>query len=295
VERKKGKIRRREGLESHMGISAALSASIALADDFKTIDGKEYKNAEVSRVEPDGIVLRTKSGISKAYFTELPKEVQERFGYDAQKAAEFTSQIIEENKLARQQKVEEDKKRAEEIARKVEQQRKQQEAEMQRQQQEVEQQQAPTETKPTYSRSQEAVPEHTYELLQDYTIAVAGGVRIRLRRGEQYHGRILVDHAEIDRDGRSYPVPSGILWPKDEAEQQPQVQTQTKPTYSRSQEGVPEHAYELLQDYTIDFGGVRIRLKRGEQYHGRILVDHAEIDRDGRSYNVPSGILRPID
>jgi hypothetical protein len=48
-------------------------ASIALADDFKTINGKEYKNATVTRVEPDGILLKTKSGISKVYFTELPK------------------------------------------------------------------------------------------------------------------------------------------------------------------------------------------------------------------------------
>ena len=56
-------------------------ASIALADDFKTINGKEYKNATVSRVEPDGIVIRTKTGISKIYFVELPKDVQERFHY----------------------------------------------------------------------------------------------------------------------------------------------------------------------------------------------------------------------
>lgn len=39
--------------------------SVASADDFKTIEGKEYKNATVSRVEPDGIVLTTKTGISK--------------------------------------------------------------------------------------------------------------------------------------------------------------------------------------------------------------------------------------
>jgi hypothetical protein len=58
---------------------AALCASIALAEDFKTIKGKEYKNATVSRVETDGIVIRTKAGISKVYFTELPKDVQERF------------------------------------------------------------------------------------------------------------------------------------------------------------------------------------------------------------------------
>ena len=61
--------------------------SIALADDFKTTNGKEYKNVAVSRVEPDGIVLTTNFGISKVYFTELPKDVQERFHYDPEKAA----------------------------------------------------------------------------------------------------------------------------------------------------------------------------------------------------------------
>jgi len=66
-----------------------LSASFALAEDFKTISGKEYKDATVSRIEADGIVLKTKSGISKVYFAELPKDVQERFGYDPAKAAQF--------------------------------------------------------------------------------------------------------------------------------------------------------------------------------------------------------------
>src|SRR5437016_9148543 len=71
---------------------AMLYASIALADDFKTIKGKEYKDATVSRVEPDGIVLRTKSGISKVYFVELPKDVQERFHYNAAVASAYSAQ-----------------------------------------------------------------------------------------------------------------------------------------------------------------------------------------------------------
>jgi len=66
--------------------------SIAFSDDFKTLAGKEYKNATVSRVEPDGIVLTSKAGISKVYFTELPKDVQERFGYDSQKAGDYLAQ-----------------------------------------------------------------------------------------------------------------------------------------------------------------------------------------------------------
>jgi chromosome segregation ATPase len=65
-------------------IAAALSiiacfSSLAFAEDFKTIDGKEYKDVTVRRVEPDGIVVTTKSGIAKLYFAELPTEVQTRF------------------------------------------------------------------------------------------------------------------------------------------------------------------------------------------------------------------------
>jgi hypothetical protein len=62
-----------------LSIFAALSASLALAEDFKTINGKEYKDATITRVEGDGIVLRTKTGISKVYFVELPQDVQKKF------------------------------------------------------------------------------------------------------------------------------------------------------------------------------------------------------------------------
>jgi hypothetical protein len=62
-----------------LGILAILSTSLVMAEDFKTINGKEYNDATVKRVEPDGIVVKTKSGISKVYFTELPKEVHDRF------------------------------------------------------------------------------------------------------------------------------------------------------------------------------------------------------------------------
>src|SRR5215510_14795395 len=67
-------------------------AAVALAEDFKTVAGKEYKNVTVTRVEPDGIVLRTKSGISKVYFVELPKDVQERFHYNPVIASAYSAQ-----------------------------------------------------------------------------------------------------------------------------------------------------------------------------------------------------------
>ena len=60
-------------------ILATLFVSPSLAEDFKTVSGKIYKDSTISRVEADGIVLRTKTGITKVYFAELPKDVQERF------------------------------------------------------------------------------------------------------------------------------------------------------------------------------------------------------------------------
>ena len=64
----------------------------AFAEDFTTINGKEYRDGTVTRVEPDGIVVKTKSGVTKVYFAELPKEVQERFHYDSEKAASYSAE-----------------------------------------------------------------------------------------------------------------------------------------------------------------------------------------------------------
>ena len=62
-----------------VAILVTLAASLALGEDFKTINGKEYRDAIISRVEPDGIVLKTRSAIVKLYFSELPQEVRKRF------------------------------------------------------------------------------------------------------------------------------------------------------------------------------------------------------------------------
>jgi hypothetical protein len=79
-----------------------LSASLALAEDFKTVSGTLYKDATISRVEADGIVLRTKTGISKVYFVELPKDVQERFHYgSATPTGKAVTQRIDEAQSAK--------------------------------------------------------------------------------------------------------------------------------------------------------------------------------------------------
>jgi hypothetical protein len=67
----------------------AICISIVSGDDFKLTNGTEYKNARISRVEPDGIVVITKTGIIKLFFVELPKDVQEKYHYDLKKAEGF--------------------------------------------------------------------------------------------------------------------------------------------------------------------------------------------------------------
>jgi len=56
---------------------AAGYASIAFADDFKTITCKEYKNVTITKQELDGITVTNKAAgiLVKLYFAELPKEV----------------------------------------------------------------------------------------------------------------------------------------------------------------------------------------------------------------------------
>src|SRR6266852_3314577 len=94
----------------------ACAARLARSEDFKTVDGKEFKSARISRVEPDSIVVITKSGISKIYFAELPQEIQRRFHYDAQKAASYTAEESEKTAALERQRLAESQSRAEERA-----------------------------------------------------------------------------------------------------------------------------------------------------------------------------------
>jgi hypothetical protein len=89
-------------------------APSVFSEDFKTVNGKEYKDATITRVEPDGIVVKTKSGITKVYFAELPKETQERFHYDQQKASAYSAE--QAANYGAYQKQQEDAKREQEDA-----------------------------------------------------------------------------------------------------------------------------------------------------------------------------------
>lgn len=72
-----------------------LIAAIARAEDIETLDHKVYKNATITRAEPDGIVLRHSAGIVKIPFTDLPQEFSKRYNYDSQAAKAFKADVEE--------------------------------------------------------------------------------------------------------------------------------------------------------------------------------------------------------
>ena len=56
-----------------IAILTTLFVSLALADDFKTINGKDYKDAIVIRVEPDGVMIKDEIRNDKGLFRRTPE------------------------------------------------------------------------------------------------------------------------------------------------------------------------------------------------------------------------------
>ena len=57
-----------------------------LHEDFKTVNGKEYKDATVTRVDPDGVVVKTKSENRKFTSSNC------KGSYDSEKAASYSAE-----------------------------------------------------------------------------------------------------------------------------------------------------------------------------------------------------------
>ena len=63
-----------------------LTASAVLAEDLVT-PSKTYRNARVSRVDPDGIRIIHSAGVCEVQYADLPPEWQQRYGDDIARAA----------------------------------------------------------------------------------------------------------------------------------------------------------------------------------------------------------------
>ena len=94
-------------------LMTALAVATARAEDIETVNHHLYKDATVSRVEPDGIVITMKSGIVKIPFTELSEEYQKRFGYDPEAAKVFAADV-ERQQSALSAQMQAEKEKAEE-------------------------------------------------------------------------------------------------------------------------------------------------------------------------------------
>lgn len=66
--------------------------------DLTTLKGKTYKNCKIKRLDPDGLYVSHSGGIGKIYFSELPKEISEKFGYDPDFANDFAQREAERMK-----------------------------------------------------------------------------------------------------------------------------------------------------------------------------------------------------
>ena len=66
-------------------------------DEITTRNGTIYKNVTVQRVDPDGLTISYAPvgggmGAAKLKFENLPDDLQQRFGYDTNKAAAYKAQ-----------------------------------------------------------------------------------------------------------------------------------------------------------------------------------------------------------
>src|ERR1043166_8427732 len=72
---------------------AIFMAMTAVAEDIETLNHQIYKNATITRAEPDGIVITYSAGIVKIPFTELSEEWRARYHYDKVAAEKYAAEI----------------------------------------------------------------------------------------------------------------------------------------------------------------------------------------------------------
>jgi hypothetical protein len=75
-------------------LGAYIQPTVNASTEITTLDGKTYRNAEVLRADPDGIVVNYQPekrgiGMAKLNFRNLPDSVRSQYGYDQGKATAF--------------------------------------------------------------------------------------------------------------------------------------------------------------------------------------------------------------
>ena len=71
-----------------LSVLLVVSASFARAEDITTTESKVFKNSEVIRFEPDGLVIKHDGGTNWVGWKELPTATRKRFQAEARKRKE---------------------------------------------------------------------------------------------------------------------------------------------------------------------------------------------------------------
>lgn len=64
----------------------------AIAEDIETLDHRVYRDAKVTRAEPDGLTVMHSAGIAKIPFEELSDDLRAKYHYDAAAAQSYGAQ-----------------------------------------------------------------------------------------------------------------------------------------------------------------------------------------------------------
>lgn len=67
-------------MKTPLVIIALLLAVAAFADDLVTVRGTRYTGVTVKRVDPDGLAISHDDGFTKIPFSDLPPELQKKYG-----------------------------------------------------------------------------------------------------------------------------------------------------------------------------------------------------------------------
>jgi hypothetical protein len=72
-------------------LALLLIGQTCIAATIRTLQGEEFKDATVSRVEPDGITVTHSTGVVKIPFTNLSADIQAKYHYDPRAAERFVA------------------------------------------------------------------------------------------------------------------------------------------------------------------------------------------------------------
>ena len=94
-------------------LALLLAVPVCFALDITTRKGVTYRQATVTKVEPDGVRISHADGAAKILFEDLPDALQRQYNYDPAKVAAYRKQLADAQEAAADKAAEEQRQRQE--------------------------------------------------------------------------------------------------------------------------------------------------------------------------------------